>query len=92
MRKLLTIIALACGFAGAFLGFLAGGRVASRFSADGASLGYGAEYSTWFWQHCGQIGFALITLAFLLQLIANLIPQETGNCSSQKRPKDYTND
>jgi TRAP-type C4-dicarboxylate transport system permease small subunit len=76
LRKTLTITALCCGFIGAFLGFLAAGRVASRFKPDGVALGYSPEYTSWFWQYCGTIGFAFLTLAFLLQLIANLLPQD----------------
>jgi TRAP-type C4-dicarboxylate transport system permease small subunit len=75
-RKNLTIIALCCGFTGASFGFLAARRVGSRFSRDGVALGYPPEYTSWFWENCGTIGFFLIALAFLLQLIANVLFQD----------------
>lgn len=82
MHKLLTIIALAIGFVGAFLAFLDAHRTASRFSADGVSLGFGPEYSTWFWRHCGELGIALIAMAFLLELVAAFFPHSITKSSS----------
>jgi len=90
IRKILNIFALSSGFTGAVFGFLASRRVASRFSEEGVRLGYGPEYSTWFWQHCGQIGFILITLAFFLQLVAILIPQRPEGHDVQRSEADKT--
>lgn len=74
MHKKVTFVALSFGFAGAFLAFLDAHRTASRFSTDGVSLGFGPEYSTWFWRHCGEAGIALIAVAFLLEIVAMLLP------------------
>jgi hypothetical protein len=68
--KILTIIGLIFGFIGAVLVFADGWRVASRFSQDGVKLGYGKEYSGYFWNICGRVGIALIGFGFLAQLIA----------------------
>ena len=70
MRKTLNVFAIVCGLAGAVLEFFAARRVESRFTADGVALGYGPEYMTFFWRHCAEIGFALIAVAFLLELLA----------------------
>src|SRR5260370_670741 len=72
VHRKLTILALFTGFAGACFAFADSYRTSSRFSANGVSLGYGPEYTTWFWNHCGEIGFALIGTAFLIELLAAL--------------------
>jgi hypothetical protein len=43
-------------------------HAASGFTPDGVRLGLGRH--GWLWHHCGTIGFALITLAFALEIIA----------------------
>ena len=73
MVKILNIIGLVLGFFGAFLAFLDSWRTGSRFNGEGVRLGYEPRFNTWFWRSCGSIGFALITLSFLLQFIAACI-------------------
>lgn len=70
MHKALNIFAIMLGLAGALLEFFAARRVESRFTADGVVLGYGPEYMTYFWRHCAEIGFVLIAVAFVVELVA----------------------
>ena len=73
MRKFVTIFALCLGAIGAYLGYLSSARIESRFTETGVVLGYGPEYMTWFWRHCGQIGFILIMIAFGLELLVMML-------------------
>ncbi|MFZ1074260.1 MAG: hypothetical protein WAO21_12605, partial [Verrucomicrobiia bacterium] len=59
-------------------------RTANQFDEAGVRLGYGAAHSTWLWRHFGVIGFALIALAFLLELIAVFIPHCPHKPASEK--------
>ncbi len=68
----LNLTGLILGFVGAALAFFDSNRTSSRFTEDGISLGYGPELSTWFWRWCGRMGFACLTVGFLLQFIAAL--------------------
>jgi hypothetical protein len=70
MIKLFNILGLLIGFTGSILAFLDSWRTGSRFDSEAIKLGFEPELDTWFWRHCGQMGFALLTLGFLMQLIA----------------------
>lgn len=65
--KAITAASLFIGFVGGCFAFADSWRTSSRFTADGVAFGYGPELITWWWRHCGEIGFALITLAFLVE-------------------------
>ena len=73
MRKIINLVALSLGTIGAFLGYLSSCRVESRFTKDGVALGYGPEYMTPFWRHCGEIGFILIVIAFATEFVITLV-------------------
>ncbi|MBW4422298.1 MAG: hypothetical protein KME13_24305 [Myxacorys californica WJT36-NPBG1] len=75
MSKTLNIIGLILGFIGAFLAFLDSWRTGSRFDENSILVGYGPSLNTVFWNWCGRVGFALITIGFVLQLIAVAIGQ-----------------
>ena len=64
MRELVRLTALFLGFLGAWCAYCDSWRTASRFSPDGVALGYEPELMTWWWTHCGRIGFILLALAF----------------------------
>jgi hypothetical protein len=64
----LSAAAVAFGFVGAVFGYIDSRHVASGFSPDGVRLGLG--HHGWLWWHYGEIGFALIAAAFLLEFIA----------------------
>ena len=68
--KSILALGLVINVVGTVLVFLDSWRTASRFSEDGVALGYGPEYSTWFWKWCGRSGLALLGLGFLIQLWA----------------------
>lgn len=72
MRKTLTIAGLLLGFVGACLLFVDNYRVSSRFTVNSVALGFGVEHDTWFWRYAGEIGFAMIALAFLIELLVVL--------------------
>jgi hypothetical protein len=59
---------LAAGLFGALLAFIDSQHAASGFTETGVKLGLG--HHGWWWRHCGTVGFALITLAFALEIIA----------------------
>jgi hypothetical protein len=88
MHKKLTILALSLGFVGALLAFLDAHRTASRFSEAGVSLGFGPEYSTWFWRSCGRLGMGLIGAAFLLELFGAVFCQEQELGGKEARQDD----
>jgi len=60
------------GLVGASLGYLDSWRTSSRFTLDGLKFGFGQNHSTWFWNHCGEIGFILIAAAFLIQFLLTI--------------------
>jgi hypothetical protein len=70
MHRKLTITSIVFGFVGAFLAFLDARRTAYGFEGGGVRLGLGADYYTWFWRHCGQIGFLCLVVAFGLEFVA----------------------
>ena len=70
MHRKLTIVSIVFGFVGAFLAFLDARRTAYGFSEGGVRLGLGADYYTWFWRHCGEIGFLCLVVAFGLEFVA----------------------
>jgi len=63
----MRVVSLSFGFVGALLAFIDAGHFATGFTADGVRLGIG--HHSWLWWHLGQIGFGLITIAFLLELL-----------------------
>jgi len=63
----MRVAALCFGFVGAFLAFIDAGHFAAGFTPDGVRLGLG--HHSWLWWHIGQIGFALITVAFFVELV-----------------------
>lgn len=75
MSKIFNIIGLVIGFLGALLAFLDSYRTSSRFVKSGVKLGYEENLNTWFWKSCGNVGFALITLSFAIQLVATCIQE-----------------
>ena len=70
--KCLNITGLILGFFGAALAFLDSVRTNSRLPEEGFYLEYTDRYRNSFWRWCGRAGFILLTVGFLLQLIAVL--------------------
>src|SRR5437016_3450968 len=80
----LTLAGLGTGFVGAFLAFLHSQHTASGFTETGVRLGLG--HHGWLWRHCGTIGFALIAVAFALEIAAWFVRHRThhdGKSSNQ---------
>jgi len=67
----MRLFSLCLGFVGAFLAFIDAGHFASGFTPDGVQIGLGQH--SWWWWHLGQMGFALITLAFSLELFQHCL-------------------
>ena len=72
MRKKLTVVGLLLGFVGASLLFVDCYRTSSRFTVNSVALGFGAAHDTWFWRYSGEVGFAMIALAFFIELLVVL--------------------
>ncbi|MDX2231310.1 MAG: hypothetical protein NW220_16860 [Leptolyngbyaceae cyanobacterium bins.349] len=83
MNTFFSLAGLLLGFAGAVFAFLDSWRTGSRFSSRGVKLGYEQSLNTWFWRYCGQIGFGLLVISFLLQLVA-MNTQEYPNLENNR--------
>lgn len=70
MHKKLTITALILGIVGAAFGCLSVWRVEQCFSGGGVTLGFPKWLDNWFWQSVGYVGFILIALGFILEIVA----------------------
>jgi hypothetical protein len=71
------------GIAGASLGYLDSRHASSRSALDGVKFAFAHDHGTWFWNHCGQIGFMLIAAAFLIQLFLTITADKEAVTSSR---------
>ncbi len=72
MRKISLGSTQILGLVGASLAYLDSWHTSSRSTLDGVKFAFGQNHSTWFWSHCGEIGFILIAAAFLIQFFLTI--------------------